>query len=200
MRRSLDKSLFAIAPSGFCKKGIRRIALALFLLTGSAGIVTGLTYAEQALEYPLKAAFIQKFTKFIEWPGENLPDPHAPRHIAVLGDSPIKQALQELIRTDPSGHSLALVEGASAISAKNYHILFVPRSESPRLQQILKNLPKAPVLTVGESDGFCAGGGMINFYFADDKIRFEINPERAEEAGLKISSKLLRLARICKTE
>ena len=54
------------------------------------------------------------------------------------------------------------------------------------------------VLTVGEVEGFAAEGGVVNFRLESGKVRFEINNEAAEQKGLKISSKLLSLARIVK--
>ena len=56
------------------------------------------------------------------------------------------------------------------------------------------------VLTVGETEGFALSGGMIGFYNDDSKLRFEINRSLAESAKLRISSRLLRLARLVSSE
>ena len=76
----------------------------------------------------------------------------------------------------------------------NCHILFVAGSETPRLPGILGALGKAPVLTVSDLEDFAAAGGMIQFYVRDEKIRFEINQQAAEDAGLKIDARLLQLS------
>jgi hypothetical protein len=55
------------------------------------------------------------------------------------------------------------------------------------------------VLTVGETQGFADGGGIINFIEENNKIRFEINAEAARRTGLNISSELLKLARLVKS-
>ena len=55
-------------------------------------------------------------------------------------------------------------------------------------------------MTVGEAQGFASGGGVINFKLDSGRVRFEINVEAAEHAQLHISSKLLSLAQIVKTE
>ena len=60
--------------------------------------------------------------------------------------------------------------------------------------ELLAVARSASALAVGESDGFATRGGVINFFTEDRKLRFEINPEAARSAGLKISSRLLRLA------
>ena len=61
---------------------------------------------------------------------------------------------------------------------------------------VLQSLGSAPVLTVGESDGFASAGGVIGLYMEGDKVRFEANPDAAQRAGLKLSSQILRLARL----
>ena len=80
------------------------------------------------------------------------------------------------------------------MDAINCHILFISGSEKGRLPQILKQLNGRNVLTVGEMPGFTETGGMINFVLEGTKIRFQINNEAANSAGLKISSKLLNLS------
>jgi hypothetical protein len=74
------------------------------------------------------------------------------------------------------------------------HIVFVSSSERANMDAILKALDRPAMLTVGETDGFAEHGGAINFVVQARKVRFQINPARAEQAGLKMSSQLLRLA------
>jgi hypothetical protein len=75
------------------------------------------------------------------------------------------------------------------------HVLFVSRSERRRLPEILEILKGQPTLTIGDQiDRFCVQGGMIGFVMENKKVRFEMNNAAAESAGLRISSKLQRLA------
>jgi len=76
------------------------------------------------------------------------------------------------------------------------HLIFIPASEKGRAGQILRPVREANVLTV--SDTFEEGrqGAIISFFIEQNKVRFAINIEAAKKAGLKISSKLLRLAKI----
>ncbi|HEX3130711.1 MAG TPA: YfiR family protein, partial [Thermoanaerobaculia bacterium] len=78
---------------------------------------------------------------------------------------------------------------------RDCHVLFVSRSERGRLPEVLAQVQGEPVLTVGDTDGFLKAGGIINFVLDENKVRFQINPEAAERSRLKISSKLLRLAK-----
>src|ERR1700722_9242607 len=54
------------------------------------------------------------------------------------------------------------------------------------------------VLTIGETDAFCPSGGAIQFFIENDHMRFEINRDATDAAGLKVSAKLMSLARIYK--
>ena len=77
----------------------------------------------------------------------------------------------------------------------NCQVLFISSSEEKRLPEILKSLQNAPILTVSEMDRFTESGGMINFVWVEKTIHFQINDVVAKNAGLKIGSKLLGLAR-----
>ena len=85
-------------------------------------------------------------------------------------------------------------------SLDNYtpcHILFVPKQTAPetRAAAIEKSLTD-PVLIVGESPGFAAAGGVINFFLAGANVKFEINREAEKQRQLALDAKLLRLATI----
>ncbi|HZE88863.1 MAG TPA: YfiR family protein [Verrucomicrobiae bacterium] len=154
---------------------------------------------EISLEYQVKAAFILNFVRFVEWPPPADGAPGRPLEILVLGNSPIDEPLQETLRGQTvMGRPLTVtrIEGNDRVDG--CHILFIGRSESPRLDEILKRLQGRCILTVGEAEGFAEAGGVINFTAEQNKVRFEINPDAAQRAGLRISSKLLSLARIVK--
>lgn len=74
-------------------------------------------------------------------------------------------------------------------------ILFIAKGERKRLPALLQTVAHEPVLTVGETDDFIRQGGMILLSVENDRIRFEINLATAERAGLKMSAKLLVLAK-----
>jgi hypothetical protein len=77
-------------------------------------------------------------------------------------------------------------------------VLFVAASEGGHAAQVLTGLA-AHTLTIAESDNFTAIGGVIRFFLSEDnKLRFEINTSAVQRGGLKVSAKLLQLARIYK--
>jgi hypothetical protein len=183
----------------------RAAALSLCLIVLAANPLPILARAgpgpssEASLEYQVKAAFILNFARFVEWPAGATKDPNAPLEILVLGSAPIEEALLRTVRGQTvMGRPLSVraIDGADQVP--ECHVLFISRSEERRLDAILKQVRSRCVLTVGEVEGFAEAGGVINFTTEENKVRFEINPDAAEGAGLKISSKLLSLARIVK--
>jgi hypothetical protein len=97
------------------------------------------------------------------------------------------------------GRRLVIKHLDSVRDAQQCQIIFVSSSERQRLQEIFESLRSARVLTVGETQGFADGGGIINFIEENNKVRFEINAEAARRTGLNISSELLKLARLVKS-
>jgi hypothetical protein len=152
-------------------------------------------------EYQIKAVFLFHFAQFVEWPATAFPDAATPIRIGVLGEDPFGAALEEAIRGETiRNRGLVILRSQRVEDLKNCHLLFIGRLAKGRADQILPQLNSAAVLTVSESEGFAARGGVINFYLEGNKVRFEINPGVAQRHGLKISSQLLSLGRIIDSE
>jgi len=60
----------------------------------------------------------------------------------------------------------------------------------------VRGLKGSSTLTVGEAEGFAVLGGIINLTVEGNKVHFEVNRLAADRAGLRISSRLLSLAKI----
>ncbi len=147
-------------------------------------------------EYDVKAAFLYNFAKFVDWPSTAFPEPNSTFRICVLGKDPFGGSLQSAVGGEEiAGHKLTVVRTDSLPKPAGCQILFVSRSERDQLPQVLAAVKDAPVLTVADTQGFLEQGGIINFLIEGSKVRFEINNEAANRAGIKISSKLLQLAR-----
>lgn len=165
--------------------------VAALLLGGSAEVA-----AERLSEYQVKAAFLGKFAYYVEWPKEAFATDDAPLIIGILGRDPFGEQLDQLTENATvGGHPLQLERFARVEEVEACHILFISRSEKRRLSAILEAVGSG-VLTVSELEWFAQSGGMIRLGIEAERIRFEINPEAARRAGLKISSRLLKLARI----
>lgn len=149
----------------------------------------------------VEAAFLYHFAEFVTWPPEMLPTPSTPILIGLLGEDPVGPDLEAAIRNkELNGHPLRFehFELRSVAEARRCHILFISSAEKKHLSELLTQLRGASVLTVSRMAQFTEAGGMINFYLDEKrgkKVRFEINDQAARRAGLKISAKLLSLAR-----
>ena len=148
-------------------------------------------------EYQLKAVFLYNYAKFVVWPAESFADADAPIILGVLGKDPFGAIIDQTIKGKTvKGRKLAIKRFEKIEDVEICHILFVSASEKKHLSKIVKILKGSSVLTVGEVKQFAQRGGIINFIIKQNKIRFEINLDAAQQAKLKISSKLLKLAKI----
>lgn len=147
-------------------------------------------------EYEVKAAYIYNFAKYVEWPSGTLQDRSKTIHVCVIGDDPFGPSLTALNGKRVGEKSVRIRRNTSLHDLQGCEILFISDSEEERLAQIVKTINGTLVLTIGDSEGFAGRGVMINFYLENNKVRFEINPKAALHAGLRISSNLLRIARI----
>ncbi len=170
--------------------------LAWFVLALLLTQVPGAARAEETLEYPVKAAFLYNFAKLASWPEQSFVDPAAPVQFCPLGDAPFGKALDSLGGKQVRDRSLVIRKLASVQEAVGCHVLFVSAEREHQIQEVLKSVGGKPVLTVSEIEGFCERGGIINFVTLEGKVRFEINPDAAEGAGIRLSAQLLRLAKV----
>jgi hypothetical protein len=149
--------------------------------------------ARQASEYQVKAAYLYNFAKFAEWPG-SLTNRSAPLAICVLGKDPFGPALDIAVTEDIRGRKVVARRISKFQEGQDCSVLFIPMSEERRLGEILKGLERIPVLTVSDIPEFSRRGGMIQFVFEGNKIRFEVNLASSQSAGIMLSSELLKLA------
>lgn len=150
-----------------------------------------------AREYQIKAAFLYNFAQFIEWPPNAFPDAGTPLVIGVLGDDPFGNFLDETVRGEKVHNRPLVVQRFSRVEdITTCHVLFISRSESAQLDEILQKLKGRSILTTGDVDGFARRGGVVRFTTEKGKIRLRINLEAARAENVTISSRLLKLADI----
>jgi len=175
----------------------RRLALLLPWILWLAGGGSAQAQAGAPGEYPLKAAFLFNFAKFIDWPPSSFASPHSEFSICILGADPFGRAMDELLQDKTIDDRRVAVERTHQVAgARHCQMVFVSASEKSRVREILDGLRGTNALVVGETDGFAAAGGAIQFAIEDNRVRFLINTNAADRAGLKVSSKLLSLARV----
>ncbi|HWF10206.1 MAG TPA: YfiR family protein [Bryobacteraceae bacterium] len=147
--------------------------------------------AEPPIEYQVKAAFLLNFTRFVDWPPTENGD--ATVSICVLGDDPFGETLDQVVAGESrQGHKLAVRRIRRPVPP-SCQVLYVSRTERD-LPALFASLPSG-VLTVGEGESFLRDGGMIAFVIENRRVRFDVNQATAMKAGLRISSRLLNVAR-----
>lgn len=177
-----------------------RLALLILLVVFFTGWSTVHSLAAPDDEYSVKAAFLYNFAKFVEWPATAFNDPNDPLVICVLGQDPFGSGLDELQGKSAGKRTIAIRRFKSARDLGRCHIVFVSRPATGSVQDTCRSLGNNAVLTVSDIDHFAQLGGMIGLSTVENKIRFSINLKVAEQAGLKLSSQLLKLATIVESE
>ncbi|QKT03347.1 YfiR family protein [Ectothiorhodospiraceae bacterium 2226] len=174
-------------------------------LTGCAWVmllatlgVSGAAQAQSvASEYEIKAAFLLHFTDYVEWPHDARAESAPVVGICLLGEDPFGAMLDELVAVRrANGRPVRVQRIGSADAARSCHIVFVRHAQRAAEQRDLARLQDWPVLTVGDHEAFAAEGGVVAFRVENDRVRLTINQTAAERAGLRISSRLLDLARV----
>jgi hypothetical protein len=170
-----------------------RLLLAGTLLWTAAGMAQT---DSRAAEVRIKAAFLYKFGDFVQWPPAAFTRPDASFTIGVMGAEDLAVALEQVVvDRRVQGRPVAVRRLRRGESLAGLHMLFVGQSETGRLSEVLAAARGHAVLTVTESEDAIASGSMINFVAVDDKVRFDVALPPAERGQLKISSRLLAVAR-----
>jgi hypothetical protein len=168
----------------------------IFIFFVSLWIPNGYAQKKKPGEYEVKAAFLYNFSKFIEWPDKASSYYSGSFNMCVFGEGPLANAL-ESIQDETIGQKKLVMKHVNALQqAKNCHVLFIGSSEGENLEQIIRALKGMNILLVGDTEGYAQKGVLINFYIEQNKVRFEINVDAVKRSGLRISSKLLNLAKI----
>jgi hypothetical protein len=173
--------------------------IALFILwTGSKETVM----AREVDEYAVKAAFAFNFVRFVQWPDTSFADAADPCEVCFMGDERVAKQFNKVAKQFNAVNGKK--KGARTISVrrlsseKDYQaceIVFISRDiDRSILSEIISKAKGKPVLTISEINGFAALGGGINFFSKDNRLQFEINPGVVKTQGLKLSSRLLKLA------
>jgi hypothetical protein len=209
----------ALQQGVVARSGARLLSGWFFILAVSLfGVLQFSALAQrQPSKEEIEAAFLYNFAKFVEWPTNAFAEATSPIVIGVLGNDAFGGTVRDTIRTSQpvNGRRFAveIYKNVGEIKGnRDCHILFVQadtssrnpqelKRELDRVSKILDELKDRSILTVSEDPGyqFAKLGGIVNFYTESNKIRFEINPDAAKGARLKISSKLLNLARIVRS-
>jgi hypothetical protein len=152
-------------------------------------------------EHEVKAEFIERFTHFIDWPDSAFASPSAPFVVCAWGQSPLSSQLERVLsRGRLKARPVRLLQVESWDRLQPCHILYVATRDRAAIRGIVASTRGKPLLSVGDQPGFAEEGLLINLFLdAEGFVRFEINLEATRLSGLKVSAKLIRLARLVGT-
>jgi uncharacterized protein DUF4154 len=181
------------------KTNLRLIAALVMLVVGLA--VMPAVVCGQALptsDVAVKAAFLFNFAKFTDWSSLA---PTAPLTLCVVDDSRLAYSLVELVRGQRvDGHPLVVTAIGADASMRSCNVLFISSSDVPHAAMQLSILKTLPILSVSDAQRFVESTGVIELFVESGRMRFAINIDAANRAGLHLSSRLLGLARIVRDD
>ncbi len=185
------------ASDGNRMKLLLKILLIQALLLGA---VLGEAAADHAdREYRIKAALMYNFAKYVAWPAGMPGGDTGSIKLCIKGEDPFGAAFDPIREKKVRGRSLEIAlcgEGEPDPGAEPPHMLFVAGSEKETVEALLDLCRGYPILTVSDMEGFAEKGGMIEMVRKNNSIKFKVNLGAVEEAGISISSRLLKLATI----
>jgi len=149
------------------------------------------------LERQIKAAYLYKFSGYVEWPHAAMASEKTPLVIGVMGDEALAKDLEDLLRQraeDARPVSVVRVKAFEALPP--LHVLFIGRSESDHLAPLIRAAREHPTLVVTDTEGALALGSMINFDTIGGRVRFDVGLAAAQKSGLTLSSRLLAVAQV----
>lgn len=143
----------------------------------------------------VKAAFLHKFASFVDWPQGSFPRPDSPLRIGVVGDGRILEELSQLSRErERDGRPVTVTRLAPGDPLAGFHILYLRAPTLAKMAELLAGVPEG-VLTVADADGVHPKGSVMSFFLEDGRVRFGISLDAAGRQRLRLSSRLLAVAR-----
>jgi YfiR/HmsC-like len=165
------------------------------LLASQAPVNEAMSPGDGSLEYRVKAAYLLNFTRYVEWPPSALGAAPTPLTICVLGRDPFGAVLDATVRgRTTQGRSVGVRRIRNEAESAGCHVVYVGRDAWREQKDLPRAISHQGILTVGESEEFAREGGVIGFVIQEETVRFVVNAEARDRAGLKISSRMLSLA------
>jgi hypothetical protein len=172
---------------------MRRLALAAILwlpLPAAPQALDGVT------DVQVKAAYLYKFGAFVEWPAQAFAAPEAPFVIGVAGAEAVAAELERIVAgRSVHGRSVSVRRVGRGDALTGLHVLFVGDRQGALLGKLRESAQPVAVLVVTEAAEGVPKGSAINLVPIDNRLRFDIAPRAAERAQLRISARLLAVAR-----
>ena len=162
----------------------------------SALFLAPLAFAQSPLaEAQLKAAFVLNFVRYIEWPESTFASKESAITLCTVGQDNGSFSLNALEGRKVQERPIKVRTNVPIDSLRSCHVAFFVEGETRRLRPVLRHLSGQALLTVSDIEGFIDQGGAIGIVQGEQRLQFEVNRGALEQAKLKASSQLLKLAR-----
>ncbi|MCP4698527.1 MAG: YfiR family protein, partial [Gammaproteobacteria bacterium] len=164
---------------------------------GAEEQVRFLPEAASEMEYRVKAVFLYKIIRLVEWPEDSFEGPHTPFALCLFGEDYFGKALDRYLHKKVKRRVFSWKKVSYIKEISDCHMVFISCMGQGRLEAILSSLKNQPVLTVGDTKSFAERGIMLNLVKTNNGgIHIEINLRAMERAGLKIDPRLLHVGKI----
>jgi hypothetical protein len=148
-----------------------------------------------ASEERVEAAYLHKFLNYADWPPASFPQADSPYVIGVAGDDTVADELARIAAGRSVNNRGVIVKRMlPGEPVTELHMLFIGRAERARQAQWLRQVKGRAILAVTAADGALDQGSIINFRTVDDRVRFEVSVEAADQAGIRLNSRLFSVA------
>lgn len=174
-------------------KKTSKLLLILMIIISSLDVGAEKLKPGDSEEYKVKGAILFLFAKFVQFPANSFNSNNIV--IGVLGEYPFENFLDEL----SANHSIknrkfTLKRYHSVSEIENCQILFISESEEGKISQVISKIARMPILTVSDMNNFCQKGGIVRLLIVNNYLKFEVNLDAAQKAGLNIGSQMLNSA------
>lgn len=159
-------------------------------------IARDLESASTPTQAEIGAAFIFNFAKFTEWPSQTFVDSGSPLTVCFLGADDYRSAFRVIANGKAvNGRWVAVRDVKAAGETRDCQIVYADSTSSAVIVGVLKNARQFSTLAIGTSEDFLARGGTIRLFVESNRMRFDVNVGAVARTKIKLSSKLMALAR-----
>jgi hypothetical protein len=191
------QSIHRPVPRPDARRRARRTLLAVACAVGLSSGAAPPAAADSPDANAVKADMVVNMAKFVTWPDAVVAENHGQLVVAVLGEDDLAATLANVLSTRSVNGKPVFVRFARRVQdVRGCQIVYIANSELAHLSDVIAALQGTSTLTLADTDGFAARGGMVNFSGTPPSVKFEICVDRANRAGLKVSSRLLALAHV----
>lgn len=154
-----------------------------------------LSYADSVEEYAAKSVLALNLARFSEWPPEVFNENKTQVNLCLIGDDAIVNAFAMIDKKPVGNKSLSILNISRSRQLDHCQLLYVS-SDAGKITQLIEESYKRHILTIGETDDFLVSGGGVYFEMDSSKITLHVNLSAVEKAGVRINSRVLKLATI----